>query len=55
MIREDFLSLDCKTVSIFAYSSTASSQTKGLERGWKQRPRLGRDAFFSRLTRPTGV
>ena len=23
----------------------ASSQTKGLERGWKQRARLGRDAF----------
>ena len=30
----------------------ASSQTKGLERGWKQRARLGKDAkntvFFSR-------
>ena len=40
----------------------ASSQTKGLERGWKQRARLGRDAkgktdgrFFSRLASPTGV
>ena len=30
-------SLDCKTVRICAYSIRASSQTKGLERGWKQR------------------
>ena len=36
--------LDCKTVRIFAYSSTRGSQTKGLERGSKQRARLGRDA-----------
>ena len=28
-------------------SSTRGSQTKGLERGWKQRARLGRDVFFS--------
>ena len=42
--------LDCKTVRIFADSKRASSQTKGLERGWKQRARL-----FSRLTRLTGV
>ena len=34
------LCLDCKTVRIFAYSVHASSQTKGLERGWKQRARL---------------
>ena len=35
---------------VFKY---ASSQTKGLEWGWKQRARLGRDAFFfPRLTRP---
>ena len=37
----------------------ANSQTKGLERGWKQRARLGRDAentvFSSRLTRRTGT
>ena len=39
------LTLDCKTVRIFAYSSTrASRQTKGLEWGWKQGARLGRDA-----------
>ena len=25
----------------------ASSQTKGLQRGWKQRARLGRDGFFA--------
>ena len=32
----------CKTVRIFAYSSTRkqSNSTKGLERGWKQRARL---------------
>ena len=50
--------LDSETARIFAYSSTrdrhikyikkkkvrASSQTKGLERGWKQRAKLGRDA-----------
>ena len=28
----------------------ASSQTKGLERGWKQRERLGREARFARKT-----
>ena len=33
-----------QTVRILAYSSTRGSQTKGLERGWKQRARLGRDA-----------
>ena len=34
----------------------ASSQTKGLERGWKQRARLGRDAKNTVfITRPTGV
>ena len=38
------LKIDCKTVRIFAYSSRASSQTKGLEWCWKQRARLGRDA-----------
>ena len=25
----------------------ASSQAKGLQRGWKQRARLGRDGFFA--------
>ena len=34
--------LDYKIVRIFAYQVRASSQTKGLERGWKQRVRLGR-------------
>ena len=34
-------------------SSTRGSQTKGLERGWKQRARLGRDVFF--LSPHTGV
>ena len=38
------LVVDCKTVRIFSYSSTRVSQTKGLERGWKQRARLARDA-----------
>ena len=40
-IRNTTHILDCKTVRIFAYSSTqrASSQTKGLERSWKQRAR----------------
>ena len=34
----------------------ASSQTKGVERGWKQRARLGRDAKNTVfITRPTGV
>ena len=32
--------LDCKTVNIFAYSSTR--QTTGLELGWKWRVKLGR-------------
>ena len=32
--------LDCKTVHIFAYSSTC--QTTGLELGWKRRAKLGR-------------
>ena len=36
--------LDCKTVRIFAYLLRSSSQKEGLERGWKQRARLGRDA-----------
>ena len=44
--------LDCKTVrTVLRIQVRASSQTKGLERGWKQRARLGRDAkntfFFS--------
>ena len=44
------ITVDCKTVRIFAYSSTcASSQTKGLERGREQ------TFFSSRLTRPTGT
>ena len=43
--------LDCKTVRIFAYSSTYAQAVK---RGWKRRARLGRGAkkFSSRLTRP---
>ena len=32
--------LDCRTVHIFAYSSTR--KTTGLELGWKQRAKLGR-------------
>ena len=36
--------LDCKTVRIFAYLLRSSSQKEGLERGWKHRARLGRDA-----------
>ena len=42
---------------VFKYET--KGQTKGLERGWKQRGRLGRDAttgrqyYFSCLTRPT--
>ena len=36
--------LDCKTVRIFAYLLRSSSQREGLERGWKHRARLGRDA-----------
>ena len=36
--------LDGKTVRIFAYLLRSSSQKEGLERGWKQRARLGRDA-----------
>ena len=34
-------------------SNTRGSQTKGLQRGWKQRARLGRDVFF--LSPHTGV
>ena len=54
------LGLDCKTVRIFAYSSTqrASSQTKGLERSWKQRARPESESETwgeSRLTSPTGT
>ena len=43
--------LDCKTVRIFAYSSTYAQAVK---RGWKRRAKLGRGAknFSSRLTRP---
>ena len=43
--------LDCKTVPIFAYSSTYA---RAIKRGWKRRARLGRGAKknFSRLTRP---
>ena len=35
ILRPEISQLDCKTVRIFAFSSTqrASSQTKGLERG----------------------
>ena len=38
-------SIDCKTVRFFCVflKVRASSQTKNLERGWKQRARLGRD------------
>ena len=36
--------VDCKTVRILRIQERASSQTKGLEWGWKQRARLGRDA-----------
>ena len=40
-----YLGLDCKTVRIFGlFTVREGSQTKGLERGWKQRARLGRDA-----------
>ena len=35
--------VDCKTVRILRVQVRASSQTKGLEWGWKQRARLGRD------------
>ena len=35
---------DCKTVRIFAYLLRSSSQKEGLQRGWKHRARLGRDA-----------
>ena len=52
------ITVDCKTVRIFAFQESASSQTKGLERGWKLRARLGRGdakSFFCRPTRLTGV
>ena len=39
--------VDCKTVRILAYSR--GSQTKGLERGWKQRARLACEARALRL------
>jgi len=44
--------VNCKTVRIFAYSSTAYARV--VKRGWKRRARVGRGAknFFSRLTRP---
>ena len=35
--------IDCKTVRIFAYSSTLEQSNKR-KRGWKHRTRLGRDA-----------
>ena len=35
--------VDCKTVCIFAYSSTFEQSNKGLEQGWKWRVRLGID------------
>ena len=34
------MKLDCKTVRILRIQVRANSQTKGLERGWKQRARL---------------
>ena len=46
----NLFSVDCKTVRIFLRSQvSASSQTKGLERGWKRRVRLGRDVGRVRL------
>ena len=49
--------LDCKTVHIFAYSSTREQSNKRSGTRLKTERRLGRDArfFFSRLTRPTGL
>ena len=35
--------VDCKTVCIFAYSSTCEQSNKGLEQGWKWRARPGID------------
>ena len=38
----DYDAVDCKTIHIFSNIQVrASSQTKGLEQGWKQRARLG--------------
>ena len=34
--------VDCKTVRIFAYSSTREQSTKGLDWGWKRGARQGR-------------
>ena len=41
---------DHKTAHILRSQVRASSRTKGMERGWKRRVRLGIDVFSSRLT-----
>ena len=46
-MRNDSIDIDCKTVDIFAYSRTREQSNKGLQRGWKERARLGRDGFFA--------
>ena len=48
--------LDCKTVSIFAYSSTREQSNKRSGTKLKTESENGeRRFFFCRLTRPTGV
>ena len=48
--------LDCKTVSIFAYSSTREQSNKWSGTKLKTESENGeRRFFFCRLTRPTGV
>ena len=46
--------IDYRTVCILRIQVRASSQTKGLERGWKRRVRLGRDVFFLSPHTPYG-
>ena len=58
LVGDSAISTDCKTVRIFAYSSTREQSKKfwneaeNRERDWGE---TLKDAFFSRLTRPTGV
>ena len=50
------LSLDCKTVRIFAYSSKREQSNKRSGTRLKTESETGERRFFSsRLTRPTGV
>ena len=46
MIREDFWSLDCKTVRLFAYSSTREQSNKSSRTRLKTETQTGERRFF---------